>query len=118
SEGREVARSAFVDQVAEDAQLETDAPEQVLLPQFPIVRDESALAQARAAAAREPDRAAREARVPDEGAAAALTPHNGLIEDPVLRDWLAERYGESYEWSATQLETLAKCPWHWFAARL
>ena len=31
---------------------------------------------------------------------------------------MAARYDESYEWSATQLETVAKCPWHWFAARL
>jgi hypothetical protein len=118
SEGRETARSAFVDFVAGDAESEQIGPERVLTPGYPIARDAQALAQGREAAAREADRRARDARVEAEGAAASLTPWNGEITDPELLAWLAERYGESYQWSATQLETLAKCPWHWFASRL
>lgn len=118
AEGRETARSAYVDLVAGTEPVEVIEPEEVLTPKFPIARDVPALAQGRDAAAREADRDARDLRVEDEGEAATLTPWNGEIEDPALRDWLADRYGESYQWSATQLETLAKCPWHWFAARL
>lgn len=121
-EGRETARSAYIDLLLADADLEVDAPEQVLVAGFPIVDSEAAVAQARTAATRELERAEREARSEGESAQArvdaVLTPWNGAIEDPALRDWLASRYGEAYEWSATQLETIAKCPWHWFAARL
>lgn len=117
AEGRETARSAYVDLVG-DVEPEVTGPEQVLTPGFPVARDERALAQGREAAAREAERSARDARVEELGALESLTPWNGEIHDPALRAWLAERYGEAYQWSATQLETLAKCPWHWFAARL
>lgn len=118
AESRETARSAYVDLVAGDAKAEEIGPEQVLTPSFPVARDEQALAQGRESAAREAERRAHDARVEEEGALASLTPWNGEIEDPALLKWLGERYGASYQWSATQLETLAKCPWHWFAARL
>lgn len=118
AEGRETARSAYVDLVAGNTDVEVIQPDQVLTPGYPVARDSQALSQGREAAAREADRCARDLRVAAEGAAAALTPWNGVIDDPQLGEWLAERYGESYQWSATQLETLAKCPWHWFAARL
>ena len=42
-----------------------------------------------------------------------VNPWNGLIEDPALRTALADRFGESYMWSPTQLEGYAKCPWSW-----
>jgi hypothetical protein len=45
--------------------------------------------------------------------------YNGAIEDATLLDWLgAERLGEGYIWSATQIESYAKCPWSWFSQRL
>lgn len=118
ADGRETARSAYVDLVADGVEPEVVGPEEVLTPGFPIVLDAAALAQGRESAAREAERRVHDARVAAEGAAAPLTPWNGAIADPELLAWLAERYGESYQWSATQLETLAKCPWHWFAARL
>lgn len=122
-EGRETARSAYVDGLLAAAELEVDAPEEVLIAGFPVAADAAAVAHARVSAAREADRTAREVRVAaladaGERVAAVLTPWNGAIEDAELGSWLAARYGESYEWSATQLETVAKCPWHWFAARL
>lgn len=125
AEGREVARSTYVDEAVavlarrdgladgadqEDAlkasgALSVIATHEQLVPGFPVSTSEAALGRAREAAARERDRAR------DAG------PWNGLIEDETLVADLAQRYGESYEWSATQLEEAAKCRWHWFAAR-
>jgi hypothetical protein len=104
-DGRETARSAFVDVLLPRGVLQEDAPEEVVIAGFPVARDAAAIAHARVVAAREADRA-------------GLSPWNGAIEDAELLDWLASHYGESYVWSASQLETVAKCPWHWFAARL
>jgi len=121
--GRDVARSAFVDEAAavlarahsekddDDALadagvLERMPTNQALVPGYPVARDAAAVAHARLAAERE----MRRTREP--------SPWNGEIEDPALQQWLAERYGESFVWSATQLELVAKCRWHWFAQRL
>lgn len=131
AEGREVARSAFIDEVAADvakARGITDEEgdpldaallaagvfvrieaQQVLSPGFPVVVDAPALDHAREVAMRE---VAREADPHHESG-----PWNGRIEDRALVAGLAARYDESYQWSATQLEQAAKCRWHWFASR-
>jgi PD-(D/E)XK nuclease superfamily len=64
--------------------------------------------------------AAHAARIERGRQAGELTPYNGRIEDPALREWLAtERLGvDSFVWSPTQLEAYAKCPWAWFSQRL
>ena len=129
SDGRELARSTYVDEavsilarrdgVAADADqdesliargiLKRIATHEQLVPGFPVVTDAAGLARAREGALRE--------RAREADATSAANPWNGLIEDPALVADLATRYGESYEWSATQLEEAAKCRWHWFAAR-
>jgi RecB family exonuclease len=48
----------------------------------------------------------------------SLSAWNGRIEAADLRQQLAERLGETRLWSATQLESFAKCPWSFFSARL
>ncbi len=125
NEGREVARSSFVDDVvdiamaahgaANELQLEalgvlTRIPaQQVFTPGFPVVArglEVDALHHARIVAAIEGVRAR------------ALSPYNGRIESSEQTDALQVRFGESFVWSATQLETLAKCGWSWFASRL
>ncbi|HVH40571.1 MAG TPA: PD-(D/E)XK nuclease family protein [Gemmatimonadaceae bacterium] len=135
AEGREVARSAFVDEAAAELALslglakddsEDEALEragalvrfpshEALVHGFPVARDDAAIARAHVAAAREHDRFARALA---GTRAAALSPWNGIIGDPALVTWLGSRFDESYEWSATQLEQAAKCRWHWFASRL
>jgi ATP-dependent helicase/DNAse subunit B len=62
--------------------------------------------------------AAHGAAIESARRAGVPSPYDGRIEAPALRQWLAERYGESYDWSPTQLESLAKCPHAWFAQRL
>jgi RecB family exonuclease len=133
ADGREVARSAYIDEVAglvhrhlvatgtvtsdmgeDDALraagvLQQVAPKQVLTPGYPVLPREGAdeaLAHAARVAAIEAARTT------------APSPYNGRVEDGALRDRLAARFGESYIWSATQLESLASCGWRWFAARL
>lgn len=121
--GRDTARSAFVDEAAallarslgvaddDDALAKAGVLERVptyeaLVPGFPVARSAAAIAHAPATARRELERS-------QEPSA-----WNGLIEDEVLQEWLADRYGEQFVWSATQLEQAAKCRWHWFAQRL
>lgn len=125
AEGREVARSAYVDEViavlarregiAGDAEIEpaliargrlTIVPtHEQLVPGFPVIDSPDTFDRARELAARENARSG------------AVGPWNGGIEDDALVADLAARYGPAYEWSATQLEEAAKCRWHWFAAR-
>lgn len=124
--GRDVARSAFVDEAAatlararglkDDDELLADAAilrrvptNEALVPGFPVANHGDAISHARLAAARE-NRRTREPREP--------TAWNGVIEEPSLAEWLQQQYGESYVWSATQIEQVAKCRWHWFAQRL
>lgn len=62
--------------------------------------------------------AAHAARIERERRTGRLSPWNGRIETPELRAWVAERLGEEYVWSPTQLESYAKCAWSWFSQRL
>ncbi len=125
TEGREVARSAYVDEAAATLARRVGIPEtekldeqlrdrgvlvsvpthEQLVPGFPVVASDEALSHARAVAARE----ARRGRAAD--------PWNGRLEDPALVATLGARYDESFVWSATQLEEVAKCRWQWFASR-
>lgn len=124
AEGRETARSAFVDEFVtydrdqRETNIERMPPQQVLIAGYPVASDDEAVTHAHAAAAREEARRDAYEGVEHILGDTVMTPWNGEITDPELKAWLAQRYGERYPWSATQLETLAKCPWHWFAARL
>ncbi|MBI4408649.1 MAG: PD-(D/E)XK nuclease family protein, partial [Gemmatimonadetes bacterium] len=79
----------------------------VLTPGLPLALEEHAYAHAQ--------RVARIERVRQTG---VPTRWNGLIEDPVLVEWLAREFGDERVWSATQLESYAKCPWAFFSERL
>ncbi len=125
ADGKEVLRSRFVDDVIEillaSRKLETEAdlvtaavlthvrPQQILTAGFPLLARNASLELAThaVAIARQEQRRSRES-----------SPWNGRIEDTALQASLAGRYGEEYVWSATQLESLAKCAWSWFAERL
>ncbi|MCX5762843.1 MAG: PD-(D/E)XK nuclease family protein [Gemmatimonadetes bacterium] len=121
--GRDVARSAFVDEAAatlgrvrgiedndeglEEAGLLDRIPTwEALVSGFPVAADAAAVDHAQTSAARERARAL------------SSDAWNGGIEDASLAQWIAEQYDERYTWSATQLEQVAKCRWHWFAQRL
>jgi hypothetical protein len=121
--GREVARSAFVDEAAatlarglgindDDDELENAgvlervAINESLVHGFPVANDAEGISHVRAVSTRE------NVRTFEPGA------WNGLIEDAALKTWLEAQYDPSYVWSATQLEQVAKCRWHWFAQRL
>jgi ATP-dependent helicase/DNAse subunit B len=123
SAGREVTRSAYVDEAAsvlararsvvnEDDALENAGvlervpTNETLVRDYPVANDAAALDHARIAAERENIRS----REPSAW--------NGSIEDAALLAWLSTRYGASFVWSATQLEQVAKCRWQWFAERL
>jgi ATP-dependent helicase/nuclease subunit B len=123
SAGREVTRSAFVDEAAsalartlsiendDDALegagvLERIPTHEALVGGYPVANNGAALDHARVVAARENIRSLE------------ASPWNGSIEDPVLVSWLSTRYGASFVWSATQLEQVAKCRWQWFSERL
>lgn len=105
--GRALLSSVFVEDAAAGAAEETIALHQVWTDGLPLLTREEdaahALLTARIEAGRE---------------AGTLTPWNGRIEDPALRAYLADRYGERYSWSPTQLEEYAVCPWRWFSGRL
>ncbi len=60
----------------------------------------------------------RVASIERDRATGRLSPWNGSIEDPGLRAWLAEAFGDSRLWSPTQIESYAKCPWSYFSERL
>jgi hypothetical protein len=113
--GRELVPSAFLEETALALFGEETSPltleflkgSDVAAASLPLVTDADAIRFARHAADIELDR--RTGR---------LSPYNGLIEEPALRAWIAERLGEDYVWSPTQLESYAKCPWSWFSQRL
>ncbi len=131
--GRAVPRSAFADDAllvaGRAAGLTTDSAyrsagllvavraETVCTPGFPLVTREDLPGRTTGAT----DRAianAHTAATREAGRTVDRSPWNGEITDPAWQEWLAERYGDQYQWSATQLETLAMCPWRWFADRL
>lgn len=126
-DGRDVARSAFVDDIVarlagelgaaraadDDDQalisagiLERVPSHAVITRGFPSVRDAATLTRAEEIGARERQRS----RTADA--------YNGAIEDAELLVWLAEQYGPRYVWSATLLEKAAVCGWQAFAERL
>ena len=81
----------------------------VLTPGFPIIPALNAdriIEHARATALRELGRT-RESSA-----------HNGLIEDGNVLSSLVRRFGPDYVWSASSLESMAKCSWQWFAAKV
>ena len=45
-------------------------------------------------------------------------PWNGAIRDPVVLDYLAQRFDDDYPWSAGQLELYSKCPFVFFVSRV
>jgi ATP-dependent helicase/nuclease subunit B len=47
-----------------------------------------------------------------------LTAGDGALEDPELVERLAARFGDGHVWSASQLETYARCPHRFFLERL
>lgn len=129
AEGREVARSSFVDErielaVSRAGVSDTDAPETELalrgiiscvLPSatitagFPMV--------SRHAPATAILHAQRVAEI-ERNRLRTLSPWNGEITDSEIVAELERRYGPQYVWSATSLEELAKCPYSWMAKRV
>ncbi|MGH7500511.1 MAG: PD-(D/E)XK nuclease family protein [Longimicrobiales bacterium] len=117
NEGRELATSVFVEDVAlaavhapAIAMTCTELPSSnVASPSLPLIAGEE-----------QRSLALHSARIERIRASGRPSPWNGQIEDPLLLDWLAnERLGEeTHTWSATQLEAYAKCPWAWFSQRL
>ena len=108
--GEPTVVSGFVEDLlslAGDPEIDALPTRRVLTPGVPLVRDEAGVVQAEHAARMEAER--RSGRV---------GPWNGLIQEPELRSWLADRYGPDHVWSATSLEAVAKCPWAWFSGRL
>jgi hypothetical protein len=124
-DGREVARSAYVDDVigrivaawtfeTEDALLTAGfltrvSTHEVLTPGYPLTDDQHAR--------HAPEHAARVASI-EAQRFAQPGPYDGVLQDAELLERLRARFGESYLWSATQLEALATCSWSWFANRL
>ncbi|HEX5580867.1 MAG TPA: PD-(D/E)XK nuclease family protein, partial [Gemmatimonadaceae bacterium] len=107
--GREVVRSAFVDEVEEAAALDCEEIplSRVLTDGMPLCATEDAAAHAH-----------RVATIEQGRASGALSPWNGEIRDPSLRRWIAHEFGEDRVWSPTQLEHYARCAWAYFAERL
>jgi ATP-dependent helicase/nuclease subunit B len=107
--GREVIASSFLEAVQDVASVEEETipASRVLTPGFPLIPDEIAAGRAHRVATIE--------RLRQTG---RLSPYNGQIEDPVLLAWLATEFGDERLWSPTQLESFAKCPWSYLAARL
>ena len=107
--GREVVRSAFVDEVETVATLQVHeiAMSTVLTDHMPLCATHDAMAHA-----------ARVAGIERLRHGGAVSAWNGAIEDEVLLAELATEFGDERIWSPTQLESYAKCPWAYFAARL
>ncbi len=128
-DGREVARSAYVDDVVDLALRVMQLPDEVALEEAGVlarVVTQEVLTRGFPSLARSDDpqtvdnsisHAERIAAI-ERARSIELTPWNGAIEDPVLASYLRERFAEPYNWSATQLEELAKCGWSWFASRV
>ncbi|MBK6781463.1 MAG: PD-(D/E)XK nuclease family protein [Gemmatimonadetes bacterium] len=111
--GADTVPSAYVEALGDVARMDGAAEGEeipatrVVTPGARIYRGADALARARHAAPIEHGRQSK-----------AVSPWNGGIEDPALLAWLARELGEQRQWSPTQLEALAKCPWSWFSSRL
>lgn len=109
ADGRETIRSAWVDVLGDVAEVREDTipTSRVVTPGIRILESPALESHVRHAATIE--------RLRRTG---APSPWNGLIEDPALRAWLARDFGDERIWSATQLESYAKCPWAYFSERL
>ncbi|HET7584488.1 MAG TPA: PD-(D/E)XK nuclease family protein [Gemmatimonadaceae bacterium] len=107
--GRDVIGSSFVEELRDAVTLDVVAiaSSKVLTPGMPLVRSAEALAHAAHAARIE---RARASRVPSVYA--------GQIADAELAALLAREFGDDRQWSPTQLEEFAKCPWAYFSKRL
>lgn len=111
--GREVVRSAFVEELGDVRRLVgAEAAEEV--PASCVV-----IPGIRLYAADEVrEQAVHAARIEWHRRSGEPSPWNGLIEDPALVAHLAGEFGDDRLWSPTQLESYAKCPWSFFSARL
>ena len=114
SEGREMSRSSYVDVVIDqlhdgESRIVRVPTQRILTPGFPLVaRDFEAHAKAQV-----------QHNIGIESTRSrALSAYNGHVGQPDVSATLRARFGESYLWSATQLEELAKCRWSWFATRV
>jgi RecB family exonuclease len=100
--GGEAIPSAFVDALLDSRRSEM-RPGRTL----PVIRSAELAAHAYRAAQIERDRAT-----------GRLSPWNGRIESPELVAWLGDAFGDTRQWSPTQIESYAKCPWAYFSQRL
>jgi ATP-dependent helicase/DNAse subunit B len=107
--GADTVPSAFLEEIAEitNATARVIPTRDVITRGIPVVPGQEAVRSATHAATIERLRAT-----------GTPSPYNGLIQAPDLKQQLAARLGETRVWSATQLESFAKCPWAFFSARL
>jgi ATP-dependent helicase/nuclease subunit B len=109
AEGAEVAQSSFAEAEVETHGLTPDTipTARVLTPGLPHAASRDAIDFAL--------HGARIERIRDTG---VISPWNGAIVDATIGRLIADRLGDDFVWSPTQLESYAKCPWAWFSARL
>ncbi|MEO7086689.1 MAG: PD-(D/E)XK nuclease family protein [Gemmatimonadaceae bacterium] len=101
--------SAFVEAVRECCTVteEVIPTARVLTPGLPLHREPESVAHAR-----------RVAEIEHSRHTGAPSPYNGIITDAELLAWLGIELGDDRLWSPTQIESYAKCPWAYLAARL
>ncbi len=106
--GQETIRSAFVDALADVSResISSISPSEVLTPDMPLCSDAVVMKHA-----------ARSAVIERERENGTPSPYNGIVQDVGLLDWLRTTFGDDREWSPTQLEAYAKCPWAYFSSR-
>lgn len=107
--GAETIRSLFIDAIQDVV-----GTQELVIPNSRVVTPGIRLAENAGALST----AARGAHVELQRRDGSLSPWNGLISSPALRDTLASRFGDTYLWSPTQLESYAKCPWSFFSSRV
>lgn len=109
AEGRDVIRSALVEELGDVAPITTDTIEtsRVVTPMLPLHREPETL-----------EHAVRVAGIERHREVGLAGGHDGRITDPALLEWLGSTFGDDRLWSPTQLEEYAKCPWAYFANRL
>jgi len=107
--GRETVPSVFIEELGDVAKIIKEKVEtsRVLTPGVALASNDAVRVHAAGAARME---RMRETGLP--------SPWNGVIERPALLEWLAAEFGPERTWSASQLESYAKCPWSYLAARI
>jgi hypothetical protein len=107
--GQDTIRSAFLDALSDAAVEHTTRidPGEVCAENQPLYATPEILRHAQRVAEVERTRAVGE-----------RSSYDGRIDAAALRTWLARRFGETHEWSATQLEAFARCPWAFFSERV